>query len=1240
MLAASWRATKWLYRIFIVLLVFAALYLAVSSWLLPQIDKASPRLEQYLSNRLNMPVAIDQIEARMDGFTPVIDVLGMQAGLGLYVERATIKPDLLSVLTTGRFQMQQLQMEGVWLQFSEINGRFRIPGSNPVQANTSGIGINNRRILDLVYSLGSVDFNDVNIVVSPSFSGEFLFTVPTVSIAANDDERFVVAELEVGDAEHQTTAEFRLNMERGLRASSAQGYLSIDEVVLNELSDLIPSESIIPGDIRLDGEFWFSIRNDRLTDWHANLLWPKLNWQHINGKEISGDNTNLLMQWRRQAQGWQLSVNSESEQLNLPQWVQVNSRNNTTLEILSDSLDLATANDLVSSIAPIDLLVNLAPTGTVESPRVLLTQPDSFEFMGQLSNASIEPYKGIPGGNGLSGDIWTNGYYGRLNLAAAQSELYISNLFEAPWQAQSMSGDFGWWMHDRMLNLTGKNVLIAQQDKTITGAMGLKASIGGDREPRLSLVVNTDGASTADLPLFIPKLSNLAGARDWLTNRVQQVEASKGQFVMSVPINRSRQQNRQNFWLDFEIDQASVRYLDDWPVARNASGRLFVTPESTIVNIDDASWQQLDGLSGKVTVAHQQAQLAVQVEADDKLPLLYESLLDSPLKEQLGSELASWQLDGSAQLSLGIGVPLRQASNFTVGANLALQGANLNIPNQRLRIQDVEGQLTFNLAQGIGGDLSGRLFGGLVQAELTPSFANDQVISIAANGSAHLPEVGEWLGLPLLDELVGRSSYTGALTIAEGVVDLDIASSLIGSALDWPEPLNKTAAEAWPLALHFQSGDTSYVSASIEEKLDAEVHFSADKLNGAIAYQQLLPDQLPDEGIAILATTDNVDAQLWWQWAADRFMSGNETEGKNPVSEIIINANAAQFSGLNISQPRLVLRHAESRWTADLRSQEIVGLIGISDDPQAPLQVSLSLLNIDLADGDSDEKTDPLAAIDPTILPAMQVEIQRLAIDGNDYGSWRGELVPEEKGVRLSGLSGVMRGIEVLGSADWQGVGDNAQSHAKLRLRTTSVADALVAFEQPRLVDSSSALMNVDFTWQGSPLALKFTDVVGVVDFEMLAGTIYDVDSIEGLKLFGLLNMTRVLSRLALDFSDIIGPGLAYDQIAGDIVFANGYASVGEALTFDSSSVFIAFDGGVNLITEQLDADAEVSIPITSAIPVAVFLAGVSPQVAGLLFVTERIINEQLIRRAWIRYLLTGDLNNIKFQVYPARVDD
>ena len=68
----------------------------------------------------------------------------------------------------------------------------------------------------------------------------------------------------------------------------------------------------------------------------------------------------------------------------------------------------------------------------------------------------------------------------------------------------------------------------------------------------------------------------------------------------------------------------------------------------------------------------------------------------------------------------------------------------------------------------------------------------------------------------------------------------------------------------------------------------------------------------------------------------------------------------------------------------------------------------------------------------------------------------------------------------------------------------------------------------------------------------------------------------------------------------------------------------MTLNGSIDLENETVEKSMEVSLPVTANLPVVGVLLGAAPQVAGAVFLIDKLIGDQLQQFTTIRYRVSG----------------
>ena len=138
-------------------------------------------------------------------------------------------------------------------------------------------------------------------------------------------------------------------------------------------------------------------------------------------------------------------------------------------------------------------------------------------------------------------------------------------------------------------------------------------------------------------------------------------------------------------------------------------------------------------------------------------------------------------------------------------------------------------------------------------------------------------------------------------------------------------------------------------------------------------------------------------------------------------------------------------------------------------------------------------------------------------------------------------------------------------------------------------------------------------------------------------KLLGLLSITALPRRLALDFSDVFASGLSFDRLSGDYVLRDGDAFTNN-LTLDGPTAKAVVVGRTGLGARDYDQTAVVTASIGNTLPVAGALAG-GPAVGAAVWLLSKMFQKPLNDLSQGYYRITGSWDDPLIEPVKAETE-
>jgi uncharacterized protein YhdP len=124
-----------------------------------------------------------------------------------------------------------------------------------------------------------------------------------------------------------------------------------------------------------------------------------------------------------------------------------------------------------------------------------------------------------------------------------------------------------------------------------------------------------------------------------------------------------------------------------------------------------------------------------------------------------------------------------------------------------------------------------------------------------------------------------------------------------------------------------------------------------------------------------------------------------------------------------------------------------------------------------------------------------------------------------------------------------------------------------------------------------------------------------------------LFNITALTKRISLDFSDVVGGGISFEEAYADIQLEDQTMRFTKNLIIKSTSSRYELGGEVDLRSNLLDAQMIVTLPVSDSLPwYAAYLTFFNPLAGIGVAVGERVFRKPIERMSSAKFSITGSL--------------
>ncbi|MFC3681636.1 YhdP family protein [Bacterioplanoides pacificum] len=1289
-----WLSQLWtqIWITLVVAMVSLALYVSVGRQLIPLVESLRPDVEQQLSAALQQPVSIGSLTGGWHILAPVVtlqDITLGEAESGLHIRKIVAELDLSASAFYQLPVFKRIEVSGVRGHIVQLGKRhWQLADGwqigqpdltiDPLTGTTrAAAAIRRPGWLDLLELQQALVLSDWRITHQGLDVNDQL-EIHQLLWRNRANSRAIEGQVAWG-LEQLARLTVKGTFQGPLwpwTDQDAQFYVAVEPQdwsrwVPGQQQDQFHLQQLSAG---LQG--WASIRDGDLSSLVASVQVPQLALK-TPGEALQLSGGNIQLRANRKGSDWDMRIRPQFDQ---PLPLQELTVSAAVLEQQKGwqfgipQLDIAAARELLEkhALLPDNILQYIRqtrPRGQALNTRLSLLpgqdeQPLQLALYSDIHEASSDSYNGIPAFSDISGKLALTPKAGKLTLDDDDFAVQLAGIYADSWRLQNGRGTFYWQINHDAFRLRLADMQAQFNGIDIHADVGLRIPNNADVEPNTSVLAAFRQADAAQRDQLVPELLD-PSVRQWISDSILAGQFHNGVFLLNGRLSEQPPSNSNSVQLYFDVSDARLRYLPDWPEVTGLSGRMLLDAPNLDVWVDQG--KTLGGRfaerSARIRLRNHNDQPQLQVsgqligQADQALRYFTET----PLQQQVNGAFDQWQASGELQASMLMKMPLGGDNSVPkVQLDVAVSDAAVELSELKVKLQQLNGTLHFDSELGLSAErLSGSVFGGDFDASIqSQSYQGGFDMALSAKGDAQWPEVKQWMPLFLLDPLTGQLNYQARLDIKSakrGGLSFQLNSDLSGTTIDMPQPLGKDAQQPRHLALTVRPGAETRITLNYDELMKAALAMDEDGLDRGQVYFGGPDPFLPsDKGVVVRgAIKQPIKAAEWWdQWQHfSALLSNTENDNNapapgqtasashNPLRQIDLQIAGVDSWGIPMGQLRLNASQQWNEWQFNVDSDLVKGLITLKPDGQ-PIDMQLDYIHMPYKDETAQavsqaadevaaeaaepEKPDPLAALNPADFPAMDMQLAEFYVGSRNYGRWHVSSRPGAQAMKIQLHDSDMKGMQISGDVLWQKQdGLHVTQLDTLEIRSKDVGKVLRSFRQKAIIESSDMRASLKLSWQGSPLMFNSASLNGLASLRLRDGSI-DAEGAGALKAFGALNFNSISRRLRLDFSDLYQSGLAFDVLKGKARIEDGLLTLSEPLLVDGPGGKFLTSGSSNLNDHSLDMKLAVTFPVTSSLPMVAVLAGLAPPVAAAIYVSEKLVGDELERFTSASYTVKG----------------
>ncbi len=1243
------RTTVWTALTLVILL--AAVLVGVGKLLMPYSASYQPQLEAWLTKTFNQPVKVESFSGEWKAFGPRISLQGVtlmpegaQSEIAISMAALDIKP--LNALIPGR-PLYSFRIIGADLSLERTtDGRYLL----------SGLGLSNRRTgknsspgLRNVALNGEVRLQDASLSFDDP-EREIHLVLTKVNGRLRIDGSNLAAEIQarISDRDRRRVigdldAVVQVELDADQHLAAARWHVQTGELMLADLIRQLPHHPLLPVSGRLNAEVWgqwkqgsaqqmqgvMDLRDAQLSS-PAGLLSiehlnSRLNFRFMNRGDWRMDLSNLTVN--------QGGTSWRSRRLTVARDMPENYRLWVSADYLELDLPLQlTQRIMVSYNTPWPASMPRRAQGIVRDLDLLLnTTWQVRQAAGQVENAHFWGWERGPDIAGINLQLAIEAGVGDISFASPAVQLDWPRVFRRPLSLAltDCRVEF-FWQPKRDWQFDLQHCSAANEDLSAQGHVRMAASEG---KPEVDINVLMERGDISRFGDYWPENIMTERTLHWLRTSLFRGQVSGGRFSMVGDLDDFPFTNQRGRLQGIVPTRAvALKYANNWPPARQVdvlaefeAGGMTVTG-----NIGDTGSAKVDKVTARIANFKQPA-LEVEFTTQTELPQLVAYIKQTPLLDKMTLDPDQFVFAGKSGVNGRIDLQLRAPTKpIQVAGTVQMQDVHFTELVSGVELDAVTGTLNFS-QKGLGArEMDGFYRGSPISLDVTADWDADEIFRATLNGGLLVKQViPEDLirREPLFKQVSGKSHWDISLSVAASgdtqarETWLDLSSDLQGTSIDLPAPMAKPAAASWPLTVRYPIVVGQHVlRANLADRLQLKMELAEDTaspVRASIGLEEKAGD-LPAAGTFVIAgSAPVINLDNWLDLTMNRFKQNEESDGLI-LKSATVDAKQIIVFNRQFDVVGLKLQYEEGTITGDFDAEDIAGNIRYYQNEAGSHSVTGEFGRLIMPDPVAQGIT---IESNPAELPELHFFSKEFSYLGLELGETRIEGYPVKNGFHFESIKAQSPRTSFNVRGDWLRDDQGERSDFDIHIAAEDLGALLEAMDISSAMQGGQTQVNFDAGWDGPPAAFALEHLNGDMTLSVLQGNILTADPGAG-RMLGLLSLTELPRRLAMDFRDVFDAGFSFDKASGTMHFENG-TSFTDDLLLSSAAAEISITGSTDLVAQTFDYEFTVHPGVSKTLPVLGAITGGPVGIAAGLAL-QALLREALGGAAEARYTITG----------------
>lgn len=1246
------RARLWLQALFATAAIVLALLMGLVQIALPWVVSHPQRISAFLSERLQRTVTIEHVEGRWESDGPLLILHGVHiAGAnaseqGSAIAQAELKINFFSALHRNQ-AWNEFRLVGLNLHLArDALGHWQLSGLD------TGNATSRSDEHSVLFDLGALVLRDLRLSIDDGKHPRIALASDEVRLVNSGSTHRVLARVRCSETD---SSPVDVVLEYDSARHDGEAYLGGKAVDLAAIT-----RGFAPHGLRIErgagsAQVWAWWQRDHLARVRAEVNLENvvlasaapiaLDDKRSIAARVAFDRLAFGARWERDAQGWQADVADL-------QWVRqglaaprtaIHASKQGAADAPEPSYELQIDALGVSAPASIAMLSDALPpavrrwlyvadpAGSLRNVFVRFGGARDFDLHADLDALAWHAVDKIPGATSISGNLLGDADGFALHLPSQVAFGFdAAHVFRQPLEFSNFAGDVAAWRGDAGWCI-GTDA-IEFQGAGYAGQLRGSVQLHDDgTKPALDLYAVVDAAQVPAAKLFWPINIMPPAAVHWLDRALVEGHIDAGRAVFRGDLADWPFVNLAGrFEARAEVAEAKLSYLPDWPAATqvmavadfvNNGLHVDATSAKAMANTIDRASADIPDLA--------EAVLDLDVSGSGTGKALLDFLKATPIGARYASHLLGVSVGGSGKVKFHLHLPVKQTEALQLDGTVAIVKADLVDAQYALRLQQASGTLTFSQDGFDTGQLPVQRDGKPATFRLAVgAFASDPRHAVEGTLQANLPIVDLLGYAPMLsaygDHLSGAANWQIGFNADRDDAPhpaqrLTVESDLVGIASDLPEPLSKAADATLPLVLTL---GLPIAGAPIDMQLGALLHLRGRMASDTQAFAARVDfgadgdAALPSSGFSIGGSAPALDLSGWMDFA----VSNSTGSGDDLISGIDMQTVNLRAWDRDFGAAQFTLMPDKQALALGFHGASIDGSLRV---PLADLHTSgitAQFSKLYWPDVGEDETTASTGE-NPANVPPLHIRIGDFRLGQSRFGDTTLESYPIAGGTHFEQVTTHSSNVEMRARGDWTGRPGADVSKFSIDFSAHNLGRMLDTFGYAGVIDGGATVAHVEGHWNGSPSMFSLAHLDGTLKVSVAEGRIPDADPGAG-RLLGLINVSAIPRRLALDFGDFFKTGFSFDSIKGTFALKDGNAYTTD-LKVKGTAADVVISGRAGLKAKDYDQVMDVTPHVGGTLMIGGAIVG-GPVGAAAGAVIQGLFKKALNDVTRVRYAVTG----------------